>query len=526
MRTWIVILFGLPLLCVGFAVLREPAAWGAYAEFDRIAQLLGTSALLGLLASAVSMVFGLPLALLLSRTKPVGLPALRFLMLAGLFVPLPVWAVAWQVIFASWLPPLSLEPGAVTWRAWTTGLMPAAWVHGLAATPWVALLAEVVLRDVDKTLEDDARLIHGNRGLLRLVILPRVWGAMLVGLAWVLVQTLTEIPITDAMMVRTFAEEVYTQLVGGGPGAAGAVALTLPVWLLGTVLFCLLLKRRSWPTVAGSEPWKFGNRLRPTVLAWMLVSVVVLAPLVALLRTAGGKGIGGFFAEMWKVLRADGWLLLQSLFWAALAGAFAAWLARWCCGRAVVSRRFATVLLVLCSLLLLLPGPVLGFGLKSLILLLVQLEALVLPGGGPAASLLYDRASPMPAVWACVVRFFPVACLLLWPSVRAVPKDLLEASLLDGGAWAGQWIRVLKPATRRAVWLAALAVTGCSLAEVSASKLVAPPGYESFVLRLFAQMHYGAESTVAALALLQCVVCAGLAFLWFTRIPPPSSELK
>jgi iron(III) transport system permease protein len=511
MRTSLVFLLGLPLLGVVFLVLREPTAWSAYAEFDRIAQILGTSTLLGLLASVIAIALGLPLALMLSRTKPLGLPVLRFLVLAGLFVPLPVWAVAWQVVFAYWLPPLSLEPGVVAWRAWTTGLVPAAWVHGVAATPWVALLADVVLRDVDKTLEDDARMLQGQRGLLKLVLLPKVLGTVLVGLAWVLVQTLTEIPVTDAMMVRTFAEEVYTQLVGGGPGAAGAVALSLPVWLLSGAVFCVLVKRRSWPTIAGGDPWRFQTRLWPTVLSWVIVGIVVLMPLLALVRIAGGKGVDGFLAEMDKVCRSDGLLLLQSLFWAVVSGVCAAWLARWCCGRAAVSRSFATVLLVLCSLLLLLPGPVLGLALKTLILQLVKFEALLLPSGGPLASLLYDRASPVPAMWVGVVRFFPVACLLIWPSSRAVSRDLLEASLLDGDGWPGQWNRVMKPATRRSTWLAVLAVTGCSLMEVSASKLVAPPGYESFVLRLFAQMHYGAESTVAALALLQCVVCAAMA---------------
>jgi len=50
-----------------------------------------------------------------------------------------------------------------------------------------------------------------------------------------------------------------------------------------------------------------------------------------------------------------------------------------------------------------------------------------------------------------------------------------------------------------------IAVAALSLGEVSASKLVNPPSRGAFVLRLFDQMHYGAETTVAALALMPLV---------------------
>jgi ABC-type Fe3+ transport system permease subunit len=49
-------------------------------------------------------------------------------------------------------------------------------------------------------------------------------------------------------------------------------------------------------------------------------------------------------------------------------------------------------------------------------------------------------------------------------------------------------------------------VSGLVLGEVSASKLVAPPGYRTYILDLFDQMHYGTEATVAGLALILIVV--------------------
>ena len=57
---------------------------------------------------------------------------------------------------------------------------------------------------------------------------------------------------------------------------------------------------------------------------------------------------------------------------------------------------------------------------------------------------------------------------------------------------------------------ALIGMTVLALGEVSAAKLVVPAGYKSFILELFAQMHYGAEATVAALAVAQVAVTAAV----------------
>ena len=81
----------------------------------------------------------------------------------------------------------------------------------------------------------------------------------------------------------------------------------------------------------------------------------------------------------------------------------------------------------------------------------------------------------------------------------------------------GEW-RLLIPLTGPAAARAALAVAALALGEVSASKLVNPPFRTAYVLRLFDLMHYGAESTVAALCLMQLAATTLLAaaVVWLT----------
>jgi ABC-type Fe3+ transport system permease subunit len=196
------------------------------------------------------------------------------------------------------------------------------------------------------------------------------------------------------------------------------------------------------------------------------------------------------------------------------------------CWHAARNRRFAGLLLGVCVLLFLAPGPVVGYALKWDILQLVQLEDALLGGRNvlafpPLATALYDQPSPLPVLWAAVVRLFPVGCAVLWPAVRAIPQELYETAAIDGG---DEWRWVVVPLTRRAFAAAAVGVTALSLGEVSAAKLVYPSGYKSFILELFAQMHYGAEETVAALALVQLAVTAavlGVFALTSPRSPHP-----
>jgi ABC-type Fe3+ transport system permease subunit len=207
-------------------------------------------------------------------------------------------------------------------------------------------------------------------------------------------------------------------------------------------------------------------------------------------------------------------MLVESLFVAAAAGVIAAALAWVACGLAVRCRWFAAFLLVLCVALWLTPGPLVGFGLKELFEGLMTVEDAVVaaldlnPSNLPVRSLVYDQPSPVPVVWAAVVRLFPVAVAVTWPTVRSVPNDLLDLTAVDGLGVATYFRRVLVPVAGSAVPVAAVAVAALALGEVSAGKVVAPPGYRGFVHELFAQMHYGTDATVCGLCLLElAAVC-------------------
>jgi len=388
-------------------------------------------------------------------------------------------------------------------------------VHGLAALPWVIVIVSAGLRNTDRALEEEALVNGGPMTAIRLVLLPRAGLAALAACALVAVQVSTEIPITDAMMVRTFAEEAYTQIVGMPAGVNSAVLLSIPVLFISSCVAMLAVRRMSGKLPANPEAattpreFRVSRRLKSiaVIAVYLLFTVSAALPFAALAWKCGG------IEQLTRVVRVNGFVILQSLATAGATGLLTAWLATALAWSARTSPVRRTTLQLFAVLLALTPGPILGQGLKDLILMLVGWENSMLPEleFPPLKTLLYDQPSPVPSILAGILRWLPIGLLVVAPVMRTLSRDLLEKASIDG---VSAWKYVGRPGLARATHFAVIAVAGLALGEVSASKLVAPPGWRMFILDLFDQMHYGAEPRVAALCLVQITMSALLLVLW------------
>jgi iron(III) transport system permease protein len=524
--TLAVLLLPLATLTLRFGV--AGAHWLIADERTRVAALALNSLALASFAIAIATPAGLLLGTLLGRGRIAGRRIGVFAVTVALFVPLPVWAVAWQIVLGNVLPAMALTPGAIAWRPWAQGLAPAAFVHAIAAVPWVALVTAVSLRSGDAGIEE-AALVHGGvRDVLRFAWRPRFVIAVSAAALWITVQTWTEISVTDAMMVRTFAEEVYTQIVGVPEGVASAIALTLPVVATASIIVIMLFRKfTTRRIIITEESSQFGMlKLANPMICSLITHVIIIAvcglPLAALAWKSGGGGArdGGSLpfalGQLQRVVTLNGSVIAVSIVTALAAGAITATAATLVTWQLRHSTRSRMVLLVISVLLALTPGPLIGLSIKELILTLVRLEAsffsalnltIAMP---PLRLLLYDQPSPVPYIFACIVRYFPVAVLLIATAVARLPAGLIEQSMLDG---LSVWRMVGRPCVLPATVLATVVVAGLSLGEVSAGKLVLTPGCRLFVLDLFDQMHYGAESTVCAMALVQIALAMPVALL-------------
>jgi iron(III) transport system permease protein len=503
----------------------------------RVGGLLANTLQLGAGALSLALPLGALLGVLLGKVEIGGRRAIAALLLGGAFTPLYVQATAWEALLGG--------GGLLVGRSasgyaepWLVGWRGAIWVHGMAGVPWVALLTAWALKSVERPLEEeslqDARAVR----VLRRVSLRRGAAGLMAGAAWVAVACATEIGVTDLYQVRTSAEEVYVaaslgSLLPTAPGAmtpAGAppaeesasafstgvaLAVTIAVFAAASVAALAILSRLAPQAVAADDDdaWRLHPRHGGllTALAWGVLSVAVLTPLVGLAWRAGvavhpgegglerswsaAKAVSLCAASPWQHRREWGWSLatgsLATLVVLA-AGIPLAWIAR------TTGRRW---LAAAAGVAVAVPAPLAG----------VATIALVnRPADSPLAFLgdWYDRTLLAP-VLVQAWRALPLAGWWLWMQLATVPDDLLEAARSEGAGPVAQLWRIALPMRIGAVAGAATIALLLAVGELSATLLVAPPGVTTLSVRIFQMLHYGADDRVAALCLSATIVLLG-----------------
>ena len=118
------------------------------------------------------------------------------------------------------------------------------------------------------------------------------------------------------------------------------------------------------------------------------------------------------------------------------------------------------------------------------------------------------RPSDRPEMLASVGRFSPFAMVVLYASLKQLPVEQEQASLLASGRWMRRIGLIVSPQCRDGIAVAWTLSFIFSVGELGASLLVMPPGAETLTLRIFNLLHYGAHDMVSCLALV--VIAMGL----------------
>ncbi len=529
----LVLLIGVPAVMPLVELARHPIAWRAWQDADRLVRLAGNTVLLVGFTLLIVMPVAVLLAALLYRTDLPGRGVLRRLMILALFIPLPLVTSSWQTAFGSggWLPvdfwnegfpnPLRVIAPDNAYMIWGQGFA-AVWIHAMAGLPWAVLLCGLGFRWVERELEEDALTVASPWRVFSHVTLRRAQATVLLAALWVALQASSEITVTNMMQVRTYAEEVYVQMVrpelrgelAAEDLVARAVAVSIPALVLTglIVFFAVRYWEKSLPplvSMGGSAlVFPLGRwRLPAFFFAVLLAGLVLGLPLASLVRRVGLAGEPPEWSWNTAIFylrhaaRVDGHVIGWSVLQGLLTGVCLTILAlavSWLTRRAPRFRRFVLLLLTVAWSL---PGPVIGLGLKS-------------PNGAIGLLLdvthdprwlviaLHRGPSPLPVLWVHLIRFFPCGLALLWPVVRMIPDELDDSAQVDGATpWQRLW-HVVVPLALPACIRTTVAVLILSLGELSAGKLVSTAAAPTFADVLFTKMHFGVKNDLAAYCLL------------------------
>jgi iron(III) transport system permease protein len=464
------------------AAVVDPGRW--------LALLANTGAVAGVAVLVACGAGGL-LGLATARTDLPGRAVLLGLALFAACVPVYVSTVT----LFSLLPDLRLSQSSLA-----CGL-----AYGLVYTPLGMLILGAAFRSSDRELEEQALLDASPWTVLLRVTVPQAGWGLVVTAMIVILLVATDITITDVLMVRTFAEEVYTQYALDRR-RAGPLLTALPVLAVLSIL--LLTVQARYRLLGEQSPWQLGTRPRVFTLgsarrlAGVACALAIAAGLVvparALLRHIHPlHGLGAAIAGLQPELVNSA--MLASI-GATLAVAPAAGLA-WSVVRGRRSRWAACAAMVV---LLALPAPVVGISLITLL-------------NNPVGGWFYD--CPAIVAIAYFVRFLPVAVLLLIPGVQRIPREVEQAARVDGCGWLGEHWHVRCPNLLADSAVAWLVIVILAFAEVGATVLLAPPGWPTASVRAFTLLHFGVYRDLALLALLStaCILLPWALLVWLLQ---------
>jgi len=507
-RSWIVWL--------GFSVLAAAICW--LGSTDRVRSLIINTAWLSLATCSLTVPTGVFVGWLLERSDICFRSAAGWLLLAMIFIPLYLFAAGWEAGFGlqGWLPTAFPNWFATPWLGGWTG---AIWVHSVAMFPWVALIAQAMLRSMPNESELAARLDASRWTMFWRLSWPQLLPTSIACGMWVTVVTASEITVTDLFQIRTFAEEVYIgfamdtgfdgrTVLPAASNTATTIMLSMTLCMFAIGLLAFLQPVAGDPSADTKVIIRMGLWAFPVGLVLLMTLVFLAAVPIGSLAYKAGVMVqltGDTRVRSWSLVTClqmvveSPWRYRREYGWSLLIGSVAASttvLVGWCAAVAASLGGWNYRITMLCmALLLSIPGPVLG---------ILMIHGLNQPTV-PAMVFLYDQSIFAPTV-AIVFKALPIVTWMLWHGICALPKHLREAARLDGATTWQCWRFVVVPPLWPVITSAWLVALAWSLAELSVSILVVPPGVTTLAIRIFNLIHYGVEDRLAGLCLFTIVI--------------------
>jgi iron(III) transport system permease protein len=482
--------------------------------------------------TAITLVVGVPLGILLGRTDLPGTATWRALATTPYVVPPYITAIAWITLLnpttgllnaplvALGLPPLDIY-----------GLGGMIFVMSLSSAPLVLLATADALGRADASLEEQARMAGaGPWQALWRVTLPLAAPGILEGAGFVLATTTAAFGVPYLLASGTprpdpvLTTRIYQALdLAPATGRPVAVALSAALLVVGVGLPLALRAARGrgrFTTVSGKATRQAAlalGRARPVAIAALAtyVGIAVVLPIgtIALTSVLGNVGRGitpenltfsHYAAVLWG--RADTIAALtRSLVLAAVAataatalGALIAWLVQRTTapGRGLVA--------ALARLPYAIPGTVLALG--FLLGFSQELRVIVLERVTIGVAL---ADTPWLLGLAYTARFLTFPTGRVDAGLRATDRSLDEAARMSGAGFATTLWRVGLPLLRPELAAGWFLVFLPAFSEVTLSILLRGPGTQVVGTLLFDLQTYGDPPAAAVLAVVVTFIVLG-----------------
>ena len=506
----VVALVCLPLAYLVVRVVQGGAdAWSVLGR-HRILELVGQTALLVVLVTAVALVLGVSLAWLVTRTD---LPGGRFwAVAAGLPLVIPSYVAA-LVLLAAFGPRGFLQqvlegPFGVERVPEIYGLLGAVLALTISTYPYVYLLAVAAFRELDPALEEASRSLGRSRAqTFRRVTLPVLRPSIGAGALLVALYTLSDFGAVSLMQYSSLTRAIFLQYRSLFDRTPAAV-LSLVLVLLTVVVLVLEAYSRGRARYHRPSPGTARAPQRVRLGGWRWPALAYCAGVVGF-ALALPLAVIGYWLERAISLDRD----LGGVWGPALSSV-------------AVSALAAGAALAAALPVALLATRYRSGWTRSLERLAYSSNAL--PGIVIALSLVFFAANYASAVYqtlallvfAYVVRFFPQAVAGTHSALLRVDPRLEEAARGLGKSPRRAFATVTAPLVAPGLLAGAALVFLSTMKELPATLLLAPIGFETLATEVWTATTVAAYSRAALPALLLVLFSAPFVYLLTIRRRP------
>jgi iron(III) transport system permease protein len=442
--------------------------------------LLDNSILLALATTAVCGLIGVPAGIVFAKSD---LP-LRFGFMWLLTVPfvLPPYFVAlgWARVAAQ------IGQSASDWLFGFGGCVI---VLSSVFLPITMLLTFASASNVDRRLEEAARLVSGWPGVLRRVTLPLSAAGIVFSLMLVFLLAMGELSVPSFLRYPVLPVLSFTQFTASyNFGAATAAAVPLAaIAFAGVFVESAFLHERSYRFRSSGQALSIPLSRKRSGLAVVVAAlcfVVVILPLGTLFADAFSP------VAMRQVLQRAGASIVRGVTYSAVAATILMALG-FLLGHAMLCRRRQLRSVDLLTLgLFAIPGSVLSIGLVRL-------------WNTPNTWFIY--ATPALLILGYTAQYCAVTTRLSVAGLMMIPVSLDEAGRLSGARWARRFLRISVPLSTRTLLCAWLAAYILCLRDVPIALMTAPPGADPLAARILTLMANGAPPMIASLCLIMAI---------------------
>jgi len=488
-----------PFLAVGLDLLEAHEPLGLIANAS-LWLLLLRSLTLSSVVTLLSLIVGVPLGVLFARAE---FPLRRLLFAAHaaiFFLPPFLPALGWF----HWFGREGFVGSDFSARV-LFGMPGIVLVLVCSFTPVVTMLTALGVSNVDRSLEDAARIVARPFRVAAFILVP--CAAPIITLAALIVFTLafSELGVPMFLRVQVYPAVVFARLGGMDFAPGEAAVFVVPLILVSIVLLAIERRfagRRAIAALSGGtralaplfayRPWIFG------IAAF--AAIVSLLPLVALLFHAATRG---GFGEAWRWVGDAPWNGLRASILAAVVMTAIALIL----GRAFARRERVGVWLdAAATLAFMLPSAVLGVG-------------IIAAWNRPATNWLYGSFGVL--VLGFVARYTVLATRTFAASIAQIPISLEEAAKTVGAGYLRRLL-LLGNLCRRGLIGAFMLGVVFSLRDLETAVLFYPPGGEPLTVRIFTLEANGPPAVVSALALLHVFITFAVVSVAWLALRPRS----